>query len=138
MGTIGRQSGHIRLEVCQGTTQKELDGFVLQNTLPLSVVNTDEWKGYGNLEKMQRVHRTVNHGQREWARDDDDDGIREVHTNTIEGLWTGVRNFLRTFRGVAKWNLYHYCAVHEWRNNTKQINTAFVKALCWSYNEIPI
>jgi hypothetical protein len=44
----------------------------------------------------------VNHtpGQREWARDDDRDGVREVHSNTIEGLWTGLRNHLRPLRGV--------------------------------------
>jgi len=41
-------------------------------------------------------------GKRVWARDDDGDGIREVHVNTIEGLWTGLRNFLRPFRGVSK------------------------------------
>ena len=45
-------------------------------------------------------------GQREWARDDAGDGIREVHTNTLDGIWTGVRNCLRPFRGVSKWFLH--------------------------------
>ena len=36
------------------------------------------------------------------------DGIREVHVNTIEGLWTSVRNFLRPFRGPASKNLAGY------------------------------
>jgi hypothetical protein len=36
--------------------------------------------------------------EREWARDDNGDGVREVHCNTLEGL----RNFLRPFRGVNK------------------------------------
>jgi hypothetical protein len=38
------------------------------------------------------------------ARDDDGDGegIREVHINTSEGFWVGLRNFLRPFRGVNK------------------------------------
>ena len=31
---------------------------------------------------------------REWARDDDGDGIREVHDNTLEGLWTGHEELL--------------------------------------------
>jgi hypothetical protein len=44
----------------------------------------------------------VCHAQGEWARDDDGDGIREVHINTIEGMWTLVRNFMRLFRGVHK------------------------------------
>ena len=50
----------------------------------------------------------------EWARDDDGDGIREVHVNTSEGLWTGLRNFLRPFRGVNKMYLYQYVAIFEW------------------------
>jgi len=56
------------------------------------------------LAGAQRNHVTVCHtpGKRVWARDDDGDGIREVHVNTIEGLWTGLRNFLRPFRGVNK------------------------------------
>jgi len=37
----------------------------------------------------------VNHGAGEWARDDDGDGVREVHCDTMEGTWTGLRNFLR-------------------------------------------
>jgi hypothetical protein len=36
---------------------------------------TDEWRAY---ERVRRVHRTVSHGLKEWARDDDGDGIREV------------------------------------------------------------
>jgi hypothetical protein len=57
----------------------------------------EEWQGYGG---SKRAHFTVCHGVKEWARDDDGEGIREVHTNTIEGWWTAVRNFLRPFRGV--------------------------------------
>ena len=45
----------------------------------------------------QRGHATVKHSKKEWARDDGD-GIREVHSNTIEGTWTGLKNFLRPFR----------------------------------------
>jgi transposase len=34
----------------------------------------------------------VCHKRKEWARDDDGDGIREVHDNTLEGMRTGLRN----------------------------------------------
>jgi transposase-like protein len=66
---------------------------------------------------------------KEWARDDDGDGIREVHTNTAEGMWTGLRNFLRPFRGVHKKYLAGYVAVHEARINRKRISPAFIVAL---------
>ena len=54
-----------------------------------------------------------------WAIDADGDGVREVHCNTLEGLWTGVRNFLRPFRGVSKWLLAQYVAVFQWGYNLK-------------------
>ena len=56
----------------------------------------------------------------EWARDDDGDGVREVHDNTLEGLWTGLRNFLRPFRGVNKVYLHQYVAMFEWGYNVKR------------------
>lgn len=57
-------------------------------------------------------------GQREWARDDGD-GIREVHDNTLEGLWAALRTFLRPFRGVSKHYLGQYVAVFQWVANLK-------------------
>lgn len=55
---------------------------------------------------VDRKHVAVCHtpGKRVWTRDDDGDGVHEVHNNTIEGFWTGLRNLLRPFRGVNKWN----------------------------------
>jgi hypothetical protein len=48
-----------------------------------------------------------------WALDLDGDGVREVHCHTLEGLWTGVRNFLRPFRGVSRWFPAQYAAVFQ-------------------------
>jgi IS1 family transposase len=95
VGSVGRQTGEVRLRVERHTDQKTLLGHVHGYTAIEATLYTDEWRAY---EKVEREHRTVSHGVREWARDDDEDGIREVHVNTIEGLWTSVRNFLRTFQ----------------------------------------
>ena len=92
-------------------------------------VDTDEWRGYAGLPGMGRRRVTVCHAEREWARDDDGDGIREVHVNTLEGLWTGMRNFLRPFRGVSKVYLYQYVAMFEWGYNVKRATTGFLGAL---------
>ncbi len=71
----------------------------------------------------------MNHGAREWARDDDGDGVREVHVNTIEGIWTGLRNALRPFRGVHKRYLQQYVAMFEWAHNVKTATIGFLRAL---------
>jgi transposase-like protein len=126
LGTIGRSSGQVRLRVVDHTNKATLENHVHQFTRPSDFVYTDEWRGYNTIN---RAHATVCHGQKEWARDDDDDGIREVHTNTNEGLWTTVRNFLRPFRGVHKKYLDGYVAICEFLINLKRITVDFISNL---------
>jgi transposase-like protein len=99
---------------------------VAEGTQPTATCYTDEWRGY---PRLGGVHATVCHGHGEWARDDEGDGIREVHINTIEGLWTAVRNFLRPFRGVHKKYLKHYIALCEHRINRKRVSPEFIAGL---------
>ena len=126
VGTIGRQSGQCRLRVCDHTDGQTLQQHVQRFTQPTAKCYTDEWQGYN---RIGRAHSTVCHGQSEWARDDDGDGVREVHANTIEGLWTTTRNFLRPFRGVHKKNLKYYLAMCEHRINLKRITRKFIAQL---------
>jgi hypothetical protein len=51
--------------------------------------------------------------------------VREVHVNTMEGSWTGLRNFLRPFRRVSKWYLAGYVAIFEWANNLEHATEGF-------------
>ena len=83
------------------------------------------------MPELGRDHATVCHSQGEWARDDDGDGIREVHDNTLEGLWTGLRNFLRQFRGVSKHYLRQYVAIFQWAHNLKRVTVEFIRSLLW-------
>jgi transposase len=126
VGTIGRETGQVRLRVTTDTTGRTLQAHVHHFTREGTHVFTDEYDSYNGIE---RVRSTVAHGQAEWARDDDGDGIREVHTNTAEGMWTGLRTFLRPFRGVHKRLLSGYVAIHEFRINLKRISISFIAAL---------
>ena len=78
---------------------------------------------------MGRGHATDCHADREWARDDDGDGVREVHDDTPEGLWTGMRDFLRPSRGVNKEDLHQYVAMFEWGGNVEWATPRFLGAL---------
>lgn len=93
------------------------------------MVYTDEWGSYNPLPELGRGHATVCHKAGEWARDDDGDGIREVHDNTPGGLWTGLRNHLRIFRGVNKEYRHQYVAIYEWSYNVKRATPEFLRAL---------
>ncbi|HKA55683.1 MAG TPA: transposase [Candidatus Binatia bacterium] len=131
LGVVGRETGLIQLWVAETVDAATLQWFVGQATRPDVVLYTDEWSGYAWVARTGRAHATVCHtpGQREWARDDDGDGIREVHNNTLEGLWTGLRNFLRPFRGVSKWFLDEYVGIFQWLHTLKAVTADFIRAL---------
>jgi transposase-like protein len=71
----------------------------------------------------------MNPNRGEFARDDGGDGIREVHCNTMEGIRTGLRNFLRPFRGVDKEYLERYVIMFEWSYNLKAVTDEFLRIL---------
>jgi transposase len=126
---VGRSSGRVRLEVVAHSDRATLEPLVVAATRPGATVNTDEWGGYAHLPEHGRGHATVCHAAHEWARDDDGDGVREVHCNTQEGGWTGLRNFLRIFRGVSKHYLSQYVAIYEWKYVIKVATVEFLRAL---------
>jgi transposase len=129
---VGRESGEVRLDVIETASMVELNDVVDNACLEGTTVNTDEWSGYNRIGQRQgRVHRAVDHSGPEctWAIDRDGDGVREVHCNTLEGLWTGVRNYLRPFRGVSKGFLAQYVAVFQWGYNLKEVTDEFMRVL---------
>ena len=126
VGTKGRESHLLRLRLVHRTDAVTLSAHVHQFTLPTATVYTDGWRGYNPIE---RTRETVRHKDGEWARDADGDGLYEVHRNTIEGVWTTVRNFLRPFRGVHKKFLSGYIAICEFVINLKSVSVEFISKL---------
>lgn len=126
VGMVGRESGQVRLRMVKHTNAKTVERHIARFTQPAALANTAEWQGYNQIENP---HVTVNQGIHEWARDDAGDGIREVHSNTTEGLWTGVRNFLRPVRGVHTDYLPGSVAMAEHHINHKCIAPEFIAAL---------
>ena len=128
-GVVGRTSGQIRWEVCEDTKQKTIQPQVEKKTEDTTTLYTDDSSAYNKVAQTGRTHATVKHSHKEWARDDDGDGVREVHSNTMEGTWTGLRNFLRPFRGVHKRYLHLYVVMFEWAHNLKTVTEDFLRAL---------
>ena len=126
VGTKGRESGLMRLRLVRHTDVATLSAHVHQFTLPTATVYTDGWRGYNHLQRSREI---VFHKDGEWARDADGDGVNEVHTNTIEGVWTTLRNFLRPFRGVHKKFLSGYIAICEFAMNLKTVSVDFISKL---------
>ncbi|MGL6196505.1 MAG: IS1595 family transposase [Thermoguttaceae bacterium] len=84
--------------VRQVTIQPIIEKFIKPGTL----INTDEYDIYGRLSEWGYEHKTVCHGHGEYARDEDGDGLCEVHVNTMEGCWSLLRSWLRPHRGISQ------------------------------------
>jgi hypothetical protein len=129
---VGRTSGEVRYfvrEHSDGATCRE----VVASSVPAGAATlyTDEWGGYWSVEaKLKLAHGSVKHGEKEWARDDNGDGKREVHCNSCEGEGAGLRSYLRGFRGVHKYYLAEYVATYETMHNAKRITPAVVQQMC--------
>src|SRR5215470_6983521 len=80
---------------------------------------TDEYTIY-HCTAADYDHRTVNHGAGEYARRDPD-GIC-VHCNTMEGIWSGLRNFLVHFKGIRQRFLHLRVARYEFLHNHGHLN----------------
>lgn len=126
LGVIGRETGQVRLRVVLDTKGTTLCPLVEQFTQPDALVYTDDYDSYNALERERVI---VAHSTKEWARDEDGDGWYETHTNTDEGMWVGLRNFLRPFRGVHKAYLAGYVAIYEFWVKLKAISPPFIAAL---------
>ncbi len=47
----------------------------------------------------------------------------------MEGIWTGLRNFLRPFRGMTKRLLSGYIALLQWAHHLKAVTDNFLRTL---------
>ena len=100
-----------------------VQGKVREYVLPKSLVFTDDWAGYRGLGGQDYSHRRINHSARIYVQGD-------VHTQTIEGFWSLVKNGLRgVYHSVsAKW-LQGYLNEYAWRYNHRDDSRAQFLAL---------
>jgi transposase len=121
-------------DVRQRTIQPIIEAAVAKDAR----IHTDEYGVYARLPAWGYRHRTVCHGRGEYARDEDGDGVREIHVNTMEGTWSLLRSWLRPHRGIsqacgtaARLPLYlgFFAVVHSARRRGKALLGALVAAL---------
>ena len=115
--------------VQQATIRPVIEAAVARGAL----VHTDEYDIYARLDDGGYGHKTVCHARGEYARDEDGDGFCEVHVNTMEGVWSLLRSWLRPHRGIAQEKLPLYLAffqlVHNARCRGKALLGELVTAL---------
>lgn len=122
LGIVSRTSKKIRLFVCKNLKMDMVEKTIMNCVSSGSEIHTDGYEIYRNLSSLDFMHKEVIHSTGVYAEDQDGDGICEVHCNSVEGLWSLFRHFMRGFRGVNKNNLYGYVRLFEYLYNARVEN----------------
>jgi transposase len=117
----------LAISIADIATQSSSLGLAEHVPAGRTILSTDEWQSYRGSHPGQA---TVRHGVHEWARDDDGDGRREVHSHTCEGAGAAPRTYLRAFRGVHKQYLHLSVATYEAMVNTNRVTPTLIQRLC--------
>jgi len=128
LGMIQR-SGEVVIAMLTTVQQQTIQPLIRQTIQPATLIFTDEYAIYNQLEAWRYAHKTVNHAQAEYARDEDDDGFCEVHINTVEGFWSLLRSWLRPHRGISQEHLPLYLAFFEFVHNVRRRGKALLASL---------
>ena len=87
-GFVERKTGRFFVEIVSNRSASTLLGHVKKHNSPhTDTLITDEWKAYMKLQEMGYRHHTIKHKQGFIHPNDPN-----VHTQTIERKWGGVRS----------------------------------------------
>lgn len=125
LGMIER-GGDVVIRMLENVKQRTIEPRLKATIAPGTCIDTDEYAIYSRLESWGYAHKTVNHGQGQYARDEDGDGFCEVHVNTMEGFWSLLRSWLRPHRGISQEKLPWYLSFFEFVHNARKRGKALL------------
>lgn len=128
LGMIQR-NGCILVRMLPNVKRETIEPIIRSNVVVGSMVCTDEYVIYDQLPEWGYEHKTVNHGNKEYARDEDGDGFCEVHVNTAEGFWSLLRSWFRPHRGISQEKLPIYLSFFEFVHNARKRGKALLTSL---------
>jgi len=115
VGLVER-SGEVRAFTEEKATGAVLLPMIREHVLPKSTVFTDELMSYDGVSHIRDrgyTHRRINHSAKVYV-------VGDVHTNTIEGFWSLVKNGLRgVYHSVGKGYLQSYLNECSFRYNRR-------------------
>jgi len=128
LGLIQR-NGQVVLHMLANVQQATIKPIITQAVASGTLIHTDEYDIYARLPAWGYGHKTVCHASGEYARDEDGDGLCEVHVNTIEGFWSLLRSWLRPHRGISQDKLPLYLGFFQFVHNARRRGKALLGAL---------
>ncbi len=119
LGLIQR-GGQVLLRLLPNVQQTTIKPIIEAGGAEGTQIYTDEYDIYARLTQWGYEHKSVHHGAGEYARDEDGDGLHEIHVNTMEGFWSLLRSWLRPHRGISQEKLPIYLAFFQFVHNARK------------------
>lgn len=108
------RDGEIVTKVVKGRTKRDMQKVILQNVLPGTTLQTDEFGGYKDIDQSGYRHVKVNHKAGEYARKDG------ASVNAVENFWSHFkRSISATHTSVSRKHLSKYAKEFEYRFNRR-------------------
>jgi len=124
-----QRGGEVIIQMLSNVKQATIAPVIQKLVSPGTLIFTDEYSIYARLTEWGYGHKTVNHGQGEYARDEDGYGFYEVHVNTMEGFWSLLRSWLRPHRGISQDKLPFYLGFFEFVHNLRKRGKTLLPSL---------
>jgi transposase-like protein len=123
IGAISRK-GNVVCQIIDNTDARTLNGFVRKAVSDrVSLVATDEHKGYHYLPVLGFKHDSVKHSENEYVRG-------HIHTNNIESFWSLLkRGIVGTYHNVSKKYLPLYLNEFQFKHNNRKNPDIFGEAI---------
>jgi len=128
LGLIQR-GGEVALRMLETVQQKTIAPVIRTIVTKGTRFYTDEYDIDARLPTRGYDHHTVCHSRGEYARDEDGDGFHEIHVNTIEGVWSLLRSWLRPHRGISQEHLPLYLSFFQFVHNARVSGKGLLPAL---------
>jgi len=112
-GILAR-SGRVYARLVDDTEAKDLIPIISKKVKPGSRICSDAWRAYTGLATKGYLHRTVEHGEKEYVRG-------KNHINGLEGFFGYLKRKLAAKGGVRREYLSLFLSEYVWRYNYRQL-----------------
>jgi len=109
------RSGKVFARLVDNTEAEDLIPIITKKVKPGTRVCSDTWRAYTGLATRGYVHRTVEHGKKEYTKG-------KNHINGLEGFWGYLKRQLASRGGIRRERLPLYLAEYVWRYNHRKLS----------------
>jgi transposase len=120
---VVQRKGKVAALVTKDTKKKTLMPIVQKKVLPETMVYTDEYRPYEDLEKKGYKHERIPHAEKVYV-------MGNVHTNTIDGFWSLLkRGISGVYHSVSEKHLQRYLNEYAFRYNHRDDERALFETV---------